>query len=79
MKTSDQRKSREWVRDPFLFGMALILLAFVTVTLAVTGRVFGDPALIGLAVVSVAPAFWLFYQRGQAMAGRQPNQRPRRR
>lgn len=79
MRTSDRRERRAWVRDPFLFGMALLLLGFVTVTLAITGRLFGDPTLIGLAVLSVAPAFWLFYRRGQATATTPPSERPRRR
>ena len=75
----DRNNRRVWMRDPLLFGMALTLLGIVTVSLAVTGRLFGDPALIGLAVISVAPAFWLFYQRGRALAGGPPNDRPRRR
>lgn len=79
MRTPDRRNRRPWVRDPFLFGMALAVLGFITITLAVTGRLFGDPTLIGLAVVSVLPAFWLFYRRGQATAGGRPNDRVRRR
>lgn len=69
MRTPDQRNQRTWVRDPFLFGMALAFLSAITIILAVAGRVFGDPALMALAVVSVAPAFWLFYQRGKALSG----------
>jgi hypothetical protein len=40
---------------------------------------FGDPALIGLAVISTFPAFWLFYQRERAVAAGRPNNRLRRR
>ena len=79
MRTPERRHPRAWTRDPFLFGLALTFLGFVTVTLAVTGRAFGDPALIGLAIVSVVPAFWLFYQRSQALADRAPRDRRRRR
>ena len=75
----DRNNRRVWIRDPFLFGMAMTLLGFVTVALAVTGRLFGDPALIGLAVISVVPAFWLFYQRGRSLASRPPNDRAPRR
>ena len=78
MRTPDQRHPRAWVRDPFLFGSALTILAMVTIALAISWRVSGEPALIGLAVFSVIPAFWLFYQRGQATAG-WPKDRPRRR
>jgi hypothetical protein len=67
------------MRDPFLFTLALTSLAFVTIALAVTGRLFGDPALIGLAVVSTCPAFWLFYQRERVVAGGRTNDRLRRR
>ena len=84
MRRPDQRRPdhnnrRAWVRDPFLFGMALALLSFITISLAVTGRLFGDPTLIGLAIVSVLPAFWLFYRRGQALANGRPHDRARRR
>ena len=79
MRRSDHKNRRAWVRDPFLFGMALALLSFVTVSLAVTGRLFGDPALLGLAILSVLPAFWLFYQRDRALASGRPNDRARRR
>ena len=79
MRTPNQRERRAWVRDPFLFGMALVFLGLVTVTLAVTGRLFGDPALMGLAAVSVLPAFWLFYQRGRVMGSGRSNDRGRRR
>ena len=67
MRNPESRRSRGWLRDPFLFALALMSLAFVTIALAVTGRLFGDPALIGLAVVTTFPAFWLFYQRERAL------------
>jgi hypothetical protein len=51
----------------------------VTISLAITGRLFGDPALIGLAVVSTFPAFWLFYQRQRALTGGHPKDQYRRR
>ena len=66
------------MRDPFLFALALMTLAFVTVTLAITGRLFNDPALIGLAVISTCPAFWLFYQRQRAFDGSRTPDRYRR-
>ena len=69
MPSRESRQPRAWLRDPYLFALALTLLAFITVALAVTGRLFGDPALIGLAVVSTFPAFWLFYQRQRAFDG----------
>ncbi len=72
MRTPDQRNQRLWVRDPFLFGMALAFLSAITIILAVAGRVFGDPALMALAVVSVGPAFWLFYQRSKAQGASPP-------
>jgi hypothetical protein len=75
-KTTGPRKRRSWVGDRFLFGMMLTLLGLVTVTLAITGRLFGDPALIGLAVLTVPPAFWLFYQRGRSLAGERPPAKP---
>jgi hypothetical protein len=67
------------MRDPFLFMLALTALAFVTIALAITGRLFGDPALIGLAVISTVPAFWLFYQRERVVASGRANDRLRRR
>jgi hypothetical protein len=67
------------MRDPILFTLALTSLALITVALAVTGRLFSDPALIGLAVISTFPAFWLFYQREQALAAGRANDRLRRR
>ena len=74
MPTRQSRHPRAWTRDPYLFALALIALAFVTVALAITGRLFDDPALIGLAIVSTVPAFWLFYQRQRAFeASRAPD------
>jgi hypothetical protein len=67
------------MRDPFLFALALLSLALVTVALAITGRLFGDPALIGLAVISTAPAFWLFYQRERQLTSGRSNDRVGRR
>lgn len=69
MPLRESRKERRWLRDPRLFMLVLIVLAAITITLAVTGRMFGDPALIGLAVVSIFPAFWLFYQRERVLTG----------
>ena len=79
MPSRESRGDRAWLRDPFLFTLSLTSLAFVTIALAVTGRLFGDPALIGLAVISTFPAFWLFYQRERALAASRPNNRLRRR
>lgn len=78
MPSRESRQPRAWIRDPFLFASALVALAFVTVSLAITGRLFGDPALIGLAVVSTCPAFWLFYQRQRAFDGSRTPDRYRR-
>ena len=78
MRTPERRHPRAWTRDPFLFALALTCLGFVTVLLAVTGRVREEPALIALAAVSVVPAFWLFYQRSRALAERAPRDRRRR-
>jgi hypothetical protein len=78
MPSRESRPPRAWMRDPYLFALALVLLAFVTVALAITGRLFGDPALIGLAVVSTFPAFWLFYQRQRALDGSRTPDRFRR-
>jgi hypothetical protein len=79
MPSREPRNQRAWLRDPFLFTLALISLAFVTIALAITGRLFGDPALIGLAAVSTIPAFWLFYQRERVIAAGRANDRLRRR
>ncbi len=79
MSSREPRNRRVWLRDPFLFTLSLLSLACVTISLAITGRLFGDPALIGLAVISTFPAFWLFYQRQRAQNGGQPHdQYPRR-
>ena len=78
MRTPERRHPRAWTRDPFLFALALTSLGFVTVFLAVTGRVREEPALIALAAVAVVPAFWLFYQRSRALAERGPRDRRRR-
>lgn len=77
MRTPERRHPRGWTRDPFLFTLALTFLGFVTVVLAVTGRLRDEPALLVLAAVSVIPAFWLFYQRAQALADRAPRGRRR--
>lgn len=79
MSSREPRNQRVWLRDPFLFTLSLLSLACVTISLAITGRLFGDPALIGLAVVSTFPAFWLFYQRERAQTGGQTNDPYRRR
>jgi hypothetical protein len=79
MPSRESRHQRAWMRDPFLFALAVLSLAFITLALAITGRLFGDPALIGLAVISTFPAFWLFYQRERVIASGRPNDRLRRR
>ena len=79
MPTRESRTPRSWMRDPFLFTLALLSLASITVVLAITGRLFGDPALIGLAVVSTFPAFWLFYQRERTLSAGRANDRLGRR
>ena len=79
MPSRESRPQRPWLRDPFLFTLAVLSLAFVTIALAITGRLFSDPALIGLAVVSICPAFWLFYQRERVIASGGSNDRLRRR
>ena len=78
MRTPERRHPRAWTRDPFLFALALTFIGFVTVVLAVAGRVREDPALIVLAFVSVVPAFWLFYQRSRALMDQPPRARRRR-
>jgi len=75
---SQSRRRRSWVRDPFLFALALVFLGFSTVALAITGRLFREPALVVLAVLSVAPAFWLFYLRARLTADDRPTSRARR-
>ena len=79
MPSRESRNPRAWTRDPFLFTLALLALAFITIALAISGRLFGDPALIGLAVISTFPAFWLFYQRERAVAAGRADDRWRRR
>jgi hypothetical protein len=79
MPSRESRNQRAWTRDPFLFTLALLSLASITIALAITGRLFGDPALIGLAVISTFPAFWLFYQRERAKTTSGANDRLRRR
>jgi hypothetical protein len=79
MRSHESRPSHAWLRDPFLFSLALLSLAFVTVALAVTGRLFSDPALICLAIISLLPAFWLFYQRDRARPPSRRGERPPRR
>lgn len=72
MSSREPRNQRTWLRDPFLFTLSLLSLACVTISLAITGRLFNDPALIGLAIISTFPAFWLFYQRQRVMTGGPP-------
>ena len=55
-------------RDRFLFGTSLAFLAFTTGALAVTWRLVGDPVLLTLTIVSVLPAFYLFYLRDGSSA-----------
>ena len=78
MRTPERRHPRAWTRDPFLFTLALTFLGFVTVVLAITGRLREEPTLIVLAVGSVVPAFWMFCRRSQALADRAPRGRRRR-
>lgn len=79
MPSRESRSPRAWMRDPILFTLALLSLAVITVALAISGRLFGDPALIGLAVVSTFPAFWLFYQRERSNPSGRANDRLGRR
>ena len=79
MPSRESRNQRAWMRDPFLFALAVLSLAFLTLALAIAGRLYGDPALIGLAVISTFPAFWLFYQRERVIASGRSNDRLRRR
>jgi len=79
MRPPERRHPRAWTRDPFLFALCLTFLGSVTVLFAIAGRVFGDPALVGLSVLSVGPAFWLFHQRSQALAHGPPRDRHDRR
>ena len=50
-------------RDPFLFVLCLGALAFITWAFALTWWVTGGVIPLALALVSVAPAFFLFYLR----------------
>lgn len=79
MSSREPRNQRAWLRDPYLFALSLLALACVTISLAITGRLFDDPALIGLAIVSTFPAFWLFYQRERTGTGGHTNDPYRRR
>ena len=79
MPSRESRNQRSWMRDPFLFTLALLSLACTTIALAITGRLYGDAALIGLAVLSTFPAFWLFYQRERSISAGRANDRLRRR
>ena len=79
MPSRESRNQRAWMRDPFLFTLALLSLACTTIALAITGRLYGDAALIGLAVLSTLPAFWLFYQRERQLTpGTRGDRRGRR-
>jgi hypothetical protein len=55
-------------RDPFLFLLCLLFLVFTTCAFAVTWRLLGDPVLLALAILSVPPAFLLFYLRDSSAA-----------
>ena len=55
-------------RDPYLFILCLLFLAFTTSAFAVSWRLLGDPALLALAILSVPPAFLLFYLRDGSAA-----------
>ncbi len=50
-------------RDRFLFALSLSFLAFTTWALAITWKLVGDPLLLVLTILSVVPAFYLFYLR----------------
>ena len=79
MPSRESRNQRSWMRDPFLFTLALLSLACTTIVLAIAGRLYGDAALIGLAILSTFPAFWLFYQRERSILAGRTNDRLRRR
>ncbi|HEY8475588.1 MAG TPA: hypothetical protein VIN09_01820 [Chloroflexota bacterium] len=57
---------RNRLHDPFLFGMALATTGFLTFCLAVTWLLFGGALLLALTVLSVVPAFVLFYLRDRS-------------
>ncbi len=50
-------------RDPFLFVLCLGALAFITWAFALTWWVTGGLLPLAIALVSVAPALFLFYLR----------------
>jgi hypothetical protein len=50
-------------RDPLLFVLCLAGAAFLTWAFAMTWWVTGQTAPLALALVSVLPAFYLFYLR----------------
>jgi hypothetical protein len=50
-------------RDPFLFVLCLGALAFMTWAFALTWWVTGGLVPLALALVSIAPALFLFYLR----------------
>jgi hypothetical protein len=50
-------------RDPFLFLLCLCALAFMTWAFALTWWVTGGLVPLALALVSLAPALFLFYLR----------------
>ena len=50
-------------RDPFLFVLCLGALAFITWAFALTWWVTGGLIPLAIALVSVAPALFLFYLR----------------
>ena len=50
-------------RDPFLFVLCLGALAFITWAFALTWWVTGGLLHLAIALVSVAPALFLFYLR----------------
>ncbi|MFN8522541.1 MAG: hypothetical protein U0821_05480 [Chloroflexota bacterium] len=79
MRRPDRAGQRDWVLDPVLFGLVLISLGFITVALAITGRLLGDVTLMLVAGASVVPAFFLFYRRSRALHLRQQTERHGRR
>ncbi len=54
--------------DPFLFVLCLACLGFTTCALALTWWLLGGLLPIALAVLSLLPAFYLFYIRDSATA-----------
>jgi hypothetical protein len=55
-------------KDRILFAMCLGFLAFTTWALAVSWMLLSEPSLLILALVSLAPAFYLFYLRDAVKA-----------